>query len=265
MPLPFFQRFKEMNQVARIGDNNPPSELEHLPAVLSERYQQQLEHAAALVVDSQDVPPQIADEETAGLVADYVKQVTDSFKAIEALRVAEKAPHLAAERAVDGYFKPVTDALNAAKRKALKPLDDYAQRKADAERRRRAEEADLARKKEREEAELARKAAAANQPATAAAAQEDAQRSAAQAQVLEKAAAKPAAEMSRVRGSSGALASVTTRWVGEITDFDTLDRGALLAFIPREVWQQALNAYVSAGGRSLAGAVILEKQQTVVR
>jgi hypothetical protein len=159
-----------MNQIARIGDNNPPSELEHLPGILSERYQQQLQHAAALVTDSQDVPANIADEETAGLVADYVKQVTDSFKAIEALRVAEKAPHLAAERAVDGYFKPVTDALAAAKRKALKPLDDYAQRKADAERRRRAEEADLARKKEREEAELARKAAAANQPATAAAA-----------------------------------------------------------------------------------------------
>ena len=251
--------------VAKMGDNLPPNDAELLPQTLSEQYALMLGGAQRLVEAADRLPETIADEETAGKMADYIKKVSNSRKNLEGTRVAEKEPYLTLGRVVDGFFKKVTDELDGAKNKAQKRLDAWMKLKMEAERRRRIEEA----------AALQRQAEA---EAAAAKALEDAKmapqadKMLAQAQVTEAAAIKVEesvnerpAHMAQSRGDSGATASLRTRWIGEIDSVSALDLEKLRPFLNPESLQKAINLFVAAGGRELKGAVIYERSDVVVR
>lgn len=264
-------------QIQAAHDFQSPGPGHNLPDPLTILRDNLAEKAAALLARRREiegrlpnVPARIDDDETAGKVADFVRLIAAAHKGAEALRVAEKEPHLAAGRAVDGYVKAeLTDPLDRAKRSLEPRLTDWQRRKAEAERAARLEAERLARE-EAERAAAAARAAAdtlateADLPA-AIAAEESAALAAADADAAAKAAAAKSADLSRTRGDLGAVASLRETWVGEIEDRATLDLNALRPYLPLDALQKAVNAYIRAGGRELRGARIYLSATTVVR
>ncbi|MGE0726394.1 MAG: hypothetical protein AB7O45_18620 [Alphaproteobacteria bacterium] len=253
-----------------IGHNAPPDPLAILRDNLAEKAGPLLARRREIEGRLPNVPERIDSDETAGKVADFVRLIAAAHKSAEGMRVAEKEPHLAAGRTVDGFFKAeLTDPLERAKRSLEPRLTDWQRRKAEAERARRLAEEQKARE-EAERAAAAARAAAdtlasdADLPA-AIAAEESAALAAADAEAAARAAAAKSAELSRTRGDMGAVASLREAWVGEIEDRAALDLEALRPYLPMDALQKAVNAYVRAGGRGLRGARIFKSATTVVR
>jgi len=250
--------------VAAIGHNNPPEPMEALKIDLKARHQPILDDARQLVQKAKDDLKPITDDETCGVFSDLVKDITASINKIESARTAEKEPFLAGGRAVDGFFKIVTDSLDKTKRSVNGVITTYLHEKAAQERRRLAAEAEEKRKLS--ETQLQTAVAMEDVGMTKQADNNfvKAESSMQQAQKLETASqAKPAA-LSSTRGSSS-LAGLRTRWVGTITDINALDLEKLRPFLSLELMAKALNAYVAAGNRELAGARIFEESTATVR
>lgn len=177
--------------------------------------------------------PAISDDETAGKISDYIKQIMAACKNAEGARIAAKEPHLEASRAVDGFFtKGIVDPLMALKRRVEAKLTRYLQEKAAREREARME----AERKAREaEAEARREADARAQALrterdleTAVAAERAAhEASANRIAAAEAVNAKPA-EMSRTRGDYGSVASLRTNWDYEVSDMAAVPRAYLM-------------------------------------
>jgi regulator of protease activity HflC (stomatin/prohibitin superfamily) len=255
-----------------IGDNRPPRDLltgdalqeqlrdEHLPVIM--RKDQLLEAYNRM-------PGEITDAATAGKAADFIKQITACIKAADSARVGAKEPYLEGGRAVDGFFKAVTNPLDYTKQLVNRRLTVWQQRVEAEERARRMEEERLA----REAAEAKRREAeAAAQAARDARALDDAilreaaakQAEADAAKAAAAAAAKPA-ELSRTRGEYGSLASLRTDWVFDNLDRDALDLEALRQHFPSDGLEKAVRAFIKAGGRDLRGVRIFETTTAVVR
>lgn len=251
------------------GHNQPPSEIEILRQKLAEETAALAKRRDDLLAGVARAPLTIEDEETCGKVADLIKLITACHKSAETMRVGRKEPFLEAGRAVDGFFKKITEPLEKAKDSVQKRLTAYQRQKAEEERRRREDEA----RRAAEEAERQRKAAeeAAKTIETeehldaAIGADALARQKTADAIEAQRAADAKAAELSRTRGDYGAVASLRTVWVGEIEDRDALDLDALRPHLSLDAFQKAVNAFVRAGGRSLRGAKIYESQTTQVR
>lgn len=165
-----------------LGHNNPPDPIADLVERLKETHTDTVERSAALAAMADRLPEKCDDEETAAKLADAVKACTTFAKNNDAARVAAKEPHLAAGRAVDGFFKKLVDPVETTKAKASRILTDYQRRKADEERRERerlAKEAEERRKEEerqRREAEAAARKAREEAEAAERAAKEEAER-----------------------------------------------------------------------------------------
>lgn len=248
-----------------IGHNNPPTDAEILKTTLADKHSKLFSRANDLISAADRIPATIADADTAGKISDYIKQLTGSKKNLEAERVNEKEPYLTLGRVVDGYFKQTTDALDGAAMKAKRPLDSWLKLKAEEERRARVEEARLLREKQEQEERDAKMLQDAKL-------KPEADKMLDQAIITEQVAikaeaavqAKPA-ELAHSRGTSGALASLRTRWVGELVDVGAIDLEKLRHHLNPDALQKAINSYVSAGGRELSGVNIYEKSETVVR
>lgn len=199
-----------------LGHNNPPDPIAELVEKLKETHADTLSRADELLGMGDRLPASCDDDATAEKLANAIKTCTTFAKNAESARVAAKEPHLAAGRAVDGFFKKPLDAVEAVKKKATKVLTDYQRAKADAERRererlakeaeekRRAEEAErraaeAAARKAREEAEAAERAAKAEADRLANEAKTKAERAAAEKarQEAEERAAAAKAEADR--------------------------------------------------------------------
>lgn len=254
---------------AKIGDNMPPQDADPLRDRLSEDYADMLKRADDLLAGIDRAPTEIGDEETAGRVADFIKQITGTIKNAEAARVAEKEPFLQHGRTVDGWFKKVTDPLAAGKKKMESVLTAYQRRKADEERR----EREAKERKAREEADrLAREAAeAAAKLKTqkdldgALLKEAEAKQAAADAAEAARVADANAADLSRSRGDYGAVASLRTFWDFDGLDRDKIDLEALRHHLPADAIEKAVRSFVKAGGRELRGVRIFENTSTVVR
>ena len=252
-----------------MGDNNPPDEATLLRADLESRSEALLKRRDELVAAFARVPAEVADDVTAGRAADFIKQIAAASKNAESTRIAEKEPHLAASRVVDGFFKAITDPLAEIKKKVEARLTAYQRKKADDERRRREEEARLA----REAAELASREAAQRANAVntetdlalAIDAEETAARAANDAALAKADADAKPAELSRTRSDFGSVASLRTTWTFDGLDRSKIDLEALRQHIPEEALEKAVRAFIKAGGRELAGVRIFEHQSTVVR
>ena len=256
---------------ALLGDNNPPADLlvgAPLREKLQEENQDILDRCDELLEGANRIPP-ITDDDIAGKVGDYIKQLTALNKTAEARRTGAKEPYLEGGRHIDGFFKAVTDPVLKVKTNVERTLTIYAREKADSERRERMEQERLA----REAAETARKAAeaAARAAHDAAAldaaieAEKAAETAAADLAKAERATDAKAAEMSRTRGEYGSMSSLRTSWVFDEIDRATLDLEALRPYLPTDGLDKAVRAFIKAGGRELKGTNIFETTAAVVR
>lgn len=214
-------------------------------------------------------PETVDDSETAGKVSDFVKQIAASIKKTDATRTDAKEPYLAGGRAVDGFFNPIKTDLEKAKAALTKRVTVFQQREADKERRIRAEAEQKARQEAEAAAKAAREAAAKLEQETDLDAAIEAEAAAATAQkAADKAkreADAKAADMSRSRGDYGSVASLRTRWTGEVVAREKLDLEALREHIPADALEKAVRSFVKAGGRNLRGASIYEDTSSVIR
>jgi len=250
---------------ATIGHNNPPSDAETLKESLQEKHGKLLSRANELFTAADRIPEVFASDEEAQKAGDFIKQITACSKSLEAERVSEKEPYLTLGRVVDGFFKNYTDILLKAKNKASRPLDAYVKQKAEEERKQRQEEAERLRKQAEEQATAAAALSTAKMDDLADKALNQAVITEQQANKVEASIAAKPAELASVRGEMGSLASLRTRWVGEVIDRESLDIEKLRHHIPLDALQKALNSFITAGGRELKGAKIYEKTETVVR
>jgi hypothetical protein len=194
-------------------------------------------------------PNGIADDEAQGKAAEFVAQLKACAKEAERIHGVVKAPYLACGRAADAYFKRIGDGLVAMARDIEGMQTAYARAKIEAERKRRQEEADRLAREAREAAEAARRqqeedAKKATPPArqigtmfgipvspdpnTVAAepppppvnnqVMETAEIASARAAEAQRAANASDLELSRTRGSMGALASLRAKWEFRVTD-----------------------------------------------
>ncbi len=228
-----------------------------------------LARQAELLAAAERAPAEISDDETAGKVGDFIRQIAACAKAAEGARVAEKEPHLAASRVVDGFFKALTDPLDKAKKGIEARLTTYLRAKAEAERKEReriaAEErsaAEAAAKAAREAEERAQDAVSLGKAIEAADAAKQAQ---ADAEAASKAAAAKAAELSRNRGDYGSVASLRTFMDFADLDRAALDLEALRQHLPVDALEKAVRSFIKAGGRELRGVRIFENTQAAVR
>lgn len=257
-------------EVAGVGHNNPPSDIEILQMRLAEEYDTVFQRASTLIGAAGRMPEKIEDDETEGKVTDLIGFMTKNMKDIDAGRVKEKAPYLALERAVDGTFNTVSDKVAKAKKSASALLTDYQREKARIARQ---AELDEAERKRKEAADIAAQAQAQEDAGQAKAATETLNEAASierQATKHEAAATGKASELTRARGESGSTSSLRTTWKVEITDAKALDLELLRPFISQDALQTAANAYIKTlakpvTGEPLKGARIFEHTEAVVR
>lgn len=265
------------------------SEAEKLRADLEERHGKLIARKAELLAAGARVPDVIEDEETASRAADFARQIAEAIKHAEGSRVDAKEPFLAASRAVDGFFKAISDPLATLKNAVARKLTSY-QTKV-AEERRRAAEAEARRKREEEEraraaaAEAERQrleaeaaAARARKPETeeraqekAAVAEQQREESAVAAVVAgtearqaEAIAAQSSTDLSRTRGQYGAVASLRKRWVHEVVNIDDVPRAYL------KLDDAALREHIRVTKKGevpapIPGIRFVEEAQSVVR
>lgn len=287
--------------IAGIGDNNPPDPIALLIAELRETHGPLVERADALLGMTERLPASCDDDDTAVKLTDAIKSCTAFTKNSDAARVSAKEPHLAAGRAVDGFFKKLSDPVDALKVRMSNLLTAFQRRKADEERRvreaaaaearriadeearlareaarkaaeekRAAEEAErLAReastRAEREAARLAREAA----DAAAEAAREAKDRASVakqEANVSRSDATVKAAELTRSRSDLGAVASLRTTWAFELEDLDEVPRSYLS--LNDGAVRAAIKSATTKDGKcslKIPGIRIYEKQESVVR
>lgn len=234
---------------ATIGHNAAPPIVQQIQEELAEAHAALVKRRDDLLAAAERAPKEIGDDDTAGKVGDLIKLIGAAIKASEGARVAAKEPHLEAGRAVDGWFKKITDPLAAAKTQVEKAGNAYLQKKEDVERRRREEEARAAE-------EAARAAAAAMQ--TEAQLDQAVAAEATAAKAAEAVQAKPA-ELSRTRGDFGSVGSLRTNWDFEIVDANAVPR------IYLQINEGAIRAAIKAGTREIAGVRIFQKKSGVWR
>ena len=235
---------------ARGHNQPPPDTLEELNAGL-------LRDQAQLLAKLAKAPKAVGSESAVKAAAALVREIRGLGGRLEAAREEQKAPHLAAGRAVDGFFKGL-----------MKPLDDgqgrlsYAvgvwQDKIEAERRAKAEaEAEAAQVEADRLAKLAKKRGAS----------EDVQLQAAEAGMIAEEAADDAAASSadlvRICDEDGTITR-KTEWVCEGVDRAELDLETLRPYFTEEALLKAVRAAIRAEIRELAGAVIVERKSAMV-
>lgn len=253
---------------ATIGHNNPPSEFELFAQELTNNHAKTLARAQALIQAGQKLPAKIADAadpaDTASKLTTLVKQITTCFNAVEDARTKEKKPYLEKGAMVDTFFNANKTALDAIKKKSLSMLKVYSDDLHAAEQARMKEEAAHHASLSVAKTELAATLAPINVGASEAAL-EDALLSDNKAQKFEAAAAQSTGLVAIKATSGGATAARRTVKSIRIVDLNKLDLEALRLVIPLPALQTACNALLRQGITELAGCVIEENTDVVVR
>lgn len=248
--------------------NQPPADANPL------RERLEADHAALVkraieLSEAVDRAPETVDEDNAGRVADFIKQITGHMKALDGARVAEKEPYLAGGRTVDGFFKTWTDTLERGKKIVEGRLNVFLRAKAAEERRIREEAERIAREEAariaREAAEAAAKAQSDADLDRAIAAEDAARKAAADAAKAAQAADAKPADMARTRGDYGAVGTLRREVTFDGLDRAALDLEALRPYLPQDAIEKAIRAFIRAGGRQLRGVRIYETETAVVR
>jgi hypothetical protein len=193
------------NPRAVIGDNVSLDHGAQVAAALARDYAATAQAVTAALDKARDLPTKVESEGDALAVGAVIKELRDLDKRVEGLRISEKAPYLAAETAVDGFFFGLREKLARRQKTARPGALDVLQARVDAflERRRVEEEA----RRRREAEEAARIAREAQERAAAEArAAEEAERAAARARNPERIEEKNAAAQEANRAADAAQA-----------------------------------------------------------
>ena len=248
------------NDAAGLGHNRPPQPLD--PARLLDWLEPELttlrSRRAALLeavgrFQSQHVP--ITDDEEQGAAAEFVRQLRAFVRACEDLRTTLGTPYLDCTRTLNEAFKRLEGEVISGREVVDRALTDYARIRA-AEERIRREAAAKAQRDAAALAELQARHAGADD-----AAWDRAVDTTARAEKAEKAAAAGAADLSRVRGDMGAVASLRERWEYEVIDFSAIPE----TFIKRIVDFDGVRAAIDGGVREIPGLRIFDASRVSVR
>jgi hypothetical protein len=239
-----------MSGTPGIGHNRPPASAPALALVEELRVASGALRAAsvALLGEAKHVPKRIADDEACGRVQDLAKKLDGLKRAIDAKRRAAKQPHYDTCRLIDGFHNRMIEPLARQRALLAQSIEGYLK----------AREARERKAAEKLAAIAGREAETANDPVRAATARtvaDDAQA---------RATAKPA-DLSRVRGEYGSLASLRRGWRFEIADLAAVDLEALRPYLGRDAIEGAIAAAIEAGVRQIAGVVIAEDRHVVIR
>lgn len=264
------------NPRAGIGGNYPPPEsVQDIYDRLTETHGSMITRRDELMAGVARVPAEIDDDNVSKII-DFVKQIKAAMtKASDAFKT-EKAPYLEGGRAVDGFFKKITESLDDGVKALNKKLTVYQIAKEAEERRVREAAAQVAREEAARQQKVADAAAAAlrveadklredENLAGAVEREAEAQRANAAAMDAQRAAQAKVADLSRTRGDMGGVSSLRTEWKGELTDRATLDLEALREHLSADALDQAIRSAVKAGCRVLRGAHIYEHKYAVTR
>lgn len=258
-----------------IGDNRPDPR----PGIVSRLTTDYLD-LASLVAEQEtragDMPNSISTPEDHDAIVNLIGEMNATAKRIEAVRVDEKAPYLMSERAVDGFFQPLSERIGTARTDLSRVIKKYLDKKAADERRRRQEEADRqqriadaaaaeARKREEAAAAAKRKDHREQHSSKATEAHELAEDATARALTAQANADMKPSALSRTRTDQGGLSTLKMVWKFAITDLKAIPLDELRPFIKREEIERAIRQYVGNGGRELAGVNIYEDTDVVVR
>ena len=159
----------------------------------------------------------IADEELQGNAAEFVRQLRAWVKATEELRTLLGTPYRECTTVLNGFFARLREPIETAQDGVTAALTDFAREKARREAERRRLEAD---RRRAEAAQAEHEAVATNRDAAWDRAIDTAQR----ADKATRRAAAPQADLSRVRGDQGAVASLRERWDYEVVNLDEVPR-----------------------------------------
>lgn len=253
--------------VVPLRHNRPPLDTnDELEARLPRDYDDRLRRLAELEIGATKIPKAIADEAEAARVTDWLgQQCGNAIADMERAHKAEKAPYLAASRAIDNFFLRRIERFKLALASPRATLAAYhearaqAQRQAEAERRQRAllaqrraaaEAHRLAEEAQRAEADK-RRAEAARLKAEADAAEERAAEARFQADM-------PPAPTT-IHGNYGAAAFSVERWQYEVEDPTIVPLGFLM------IDDDAVRAAIKDGVRAIPGLRIFPVEDFRVR
>lgn len=208
-----------------IGGNAPPL-AERLEIDHASLAAQALEAAALL---PGELKP-IGDDDEAGAYAETAKALKGVAALVEAARKKEKDGILKDGRTVDAFFQTMAGPLTAGVSAVVSALNVYQRAKIEAQRKADAEAAERARKE----------AIAFDEPAPVV------------APVVVK-------EAARVTSFTGAMATASRKWKGEVTDPNAVPRQYLM------VNQSAIDAAIKGGMREIPGVRIFEDVRTAIR
>lgn len=250
-----------LEPIAQAGHNSPPSQLE----LLQQQHATLLDTAEKRMANAARIPHVCANDATAQKITDMIKLLNSCRSEIEKTHEIEKAPYWNAGKVVDNFFNPVAKKLKSAAEQAGKPLTNFQMAKVEESRKAAALEVERARLEAEKHANAGAALESENMHAAAGVAFAEAE---AYHNRAEDAAAVQDAKPSQLvqtRTKSGAVASVRTRWVGEVTSIAELDLNTLRYFFSPDALQQALGNYIKAGHRELEGAKIYETAAVGVR
>ena len=245
-------------QAATIGHNQPPS----FEEILAEKYAADLNAAAEIILDAEALPKLIDDPKQAEELTDFIKTANEAAKKLDAHHTVEKKVYLEGGRKVDKFFKGHIDCLEQIVKRAKAPLAAYMAKKGEEERQRLLKEEEEKRKAAEATAKQAAELAKAGLEAQAATAQEAADRQQSEANEAKRTA--NGSGLVKSVGGSG-TAGIQKKWTGEIEDASKIDLNALRNCFSEDAVQKAINCFVAAGGRELAGVKIWHKPIVTVR
>lgn len=257
-----------MQTAAAAFGHNSMSDAEIIRAELDQSCKELMDRRDQLIAAVERAPDIITDEETAGRVADFIKQISAAIKLADGERTRRKQPWLDGGRTVDGFFKTVTGPLDDAKKQIQGRLTAWQRARAEEERQRRMAEERAAReaaeKAARDAAEAAAKLESEDDLESAIAAEEAARIARESAEKAAQDAVAKAADMHRARGDYGSTASLRTFWDFRDMDSATLDLEALRPYLAHDALEKAVRAAIRAGVREMRGVVIFENQKSIV-
>lgn len=257
----------DANPRAVIGGNKPPLD-EQVVIDLNEALSEKgiTKRIAELIASFERAPTVIENADTAGKVADLIKQMSAAAKAVTAERETINRPILNAQRSLKGRADSILDPLQIAEqqcRDCIRAFDAVEREKerqrqmaAEAERRRLQEIAD-------NEARLERERLQKIEDERAAAEAREAKPVEVEAVQIELPVEK--AEPETVRGDYGAKVVRTTNWKHEIESVRKLPDSILTHEKVLEAINKVIAAQVRGGTREMKGVRIFAETATTIR
>lgn len=254
--------------------NNPPAENQR--EGLEQQNEDLIKRKNELLGAVDRMPGKIETDEMQDKFIDQIKLMKSCAKDAESRQVKDKAPFLEGGRTVDGFYKPIQNALTeAAKRLEGGPLRAYQRKKYDEEQARlRAEriEAERIAEEERKAAEAAAKLATSDDDLDAAiAAEERANEAQQDAEKASDASQAPTNHLTRTHATYGGQASSSKKAAFRFEDINDVDFSILRQHIPIGAIETAIRSYMrvykgpAANIPPIKGITFFDEFKTTVR